>query len=76
MGVVKRGEIYWGNADPTVGGEIQKTRPILLDDYVRWTSKAGGKMEKSTMQLGIRCCYSQGCLFDQLYIAQKSSLTP
>lgn len=30
MGVVKRGEVYWGNADPTVGGEIQKTRPSLI----------------------------------------------
>lgn len=26
----KRGEIYWVNLDPTVGSEIQKTRPALV----------------------------------------------
>ena len=25
-----RGEVYWVNLDPTVGTEIQKTRPALL----------------------------------------------
>jgi len=30
MGVVKRGEIYWVNLDPTVGSEIQKVRPALI----------------------------------------------
>jgi len=30
MGVVKRGEVYWVNLDPTVGSEIQKTRPGLI----------------------------------------------
>ena len=30
MGVVKRGEVYWVNLDPTVGSEIQKTRPALI----------------------------------------------
>lgn len=30
MGVVKRGEVYWVNLDPAVGGEIQKTRPCLI----------------------------------------------
>ncbi|MDP2265626.1 MAG: type II toxin-antitoxin system PemK/MazF family toxin [Thiobacillus sp.] len=30
MGVVKRGEVYWVNLDPTVGSEIQKTRPCLI----------------------------------------------
>lgn len=30
MGVVKRGEVYWVNLDPTVGREIQKTRPCLI----------------------------------------------
>lgn len=30
MGVVKRGEVYWVNLDPTVGSEIQKTRPALV----------------------------------------------
>lgn len=36
MGVVKagatirRGEVYWVNLDPTVGAEIQKTRPCLV----------------------------------------------
>lgn len=30
MGVVKRGEVYWGNPDTTVGGKIQKPRPALI----------------------------------------------
>ncbi|MBN8766131.1 MAG: growth inhibitor PemK [Thiobacillus sp. SCN 64-317] len=30
MGVVKRGEVYWVNLDPTVGSEIRKTRPALI----------------------------------------------
>ena len=27
---IKRGEVYWVNLDPTVGSEIQKTRPALV----------------------------------------------
>jgi len=27
---VKRGEIWWVNLDPTVGSEIQKSRPCLV----------------------------------------------
>ncbi len=27
---VRRGEVYWVNLDPTVGSEIQKTRPALV----------------------------------------------
>jgi mRNA interferase MazF len=27
---VLRGEVYWVNLDPTVGAEIQKTRPCLV----------------------------------------------
>ena len=27
---VSRGEVYWVNLDPTVGTEIQKTRPALI----------------------------------------------
>lgn len=27
---VRRGEVYWVNLDPTVGTEIQKTRPALI----------------------------------------------
>jgi mRNA interferase MazF len=30
MGVVKRGEVYWVNLDPTSGTEIKKTRPALI----------------------------------------------
>jgi mRNA interferase MazF len=30
MGMVARGEVYWVNLDPTVGSEIQKTRPALV----------------------------------------------
>jgi mRNA interferase MazF len=26
----KRGEIYWVNLDPTIGGETKKTRPALV----------------------------------------------
>jgi len=28
--VVKRGEVYWVNLDPTIGTEIKKTRPALV----------------------------------------------
>ena len=28
--IIKRGEIYWVNFDPTVGTEIQKIRPALI----------------------------------------------
>lgn len=28
--MVKRGEIYWVNLDPTIGTEIKKTRPGLV----------------------------------------------
>lgn len=27
---IQRGEVYWVNLDPTVGTEIQKTRPCLI----------------------------------------------
>jgi mRNA interferase MazF len=30
MAMVKRGEVYWVNLDPTVGTEIKKTRPALV----------------------------------------------
>ena len=30
MGMVKRGDVYWVNLDPTVGTEIKKTRPCLI----------------------------------------------
>ena len=28
--VISRGNVYWVNLDPTVGQEIQKTRPALV----------------------------------------------
>lgn len=28
--MVRRGEVYWVNLDPTVGSEIRKTRPALV----------------------------------------------
>lgn len=28
--MVKRGEVYWVNLDPTVGTEIRKTRPAIV----------------------------------------------
>lgn len=28
--MIKRGEIYWVNLDPTIGAEIKKTRPALI----------------------------------------------
>ena len=28
--MIKRGEVYWVNLDPTVGAEIRKTRPGLV----------------------------------------------
>ncbi len=28
--VIKRGEVYWVNLDPTLGSEIKKTRPALI----------------------------------------------
>jgi mRNA interferase MazF len=30
MGMVKRGEVYWVNLEPTVGTEIKKNRPALI----------------------------------------------
>jgi mRNA interferase MazF len=30
MGIPKRGEVYLVNFDPTIGAEIQKTRPALI----------------------------------------------
>jgi len=30
MAMVKRGEVYWVNLDPTFGTEIKKTRPALV----------------------------------------------
>ena len=30
MAMVKRGDVYWVNLDPTVGTEIRKTRPALI----------------------------------------------
>lgn len=30
MGMVRRGEVYWVNLDPTIGTEIRKTRPALV----------------------------------------------
>lgn len=27
---MRRGEIYWVDLDPTIGGEIQKQRPVLI----------------------------------------------
>ncbi len=27
---MKRGDIYYANLNPTIGGEIQKTRPVLI----------------------------------------------
>ena len=30
LGVVKRGEVWWVNLDPTIGTEIKKTRPALV----------------------------------------------
>lgn len=30
MGLVRRGEVYWVNLDPTVGTEIRKSRPGLV----------------------------------------------
>ena len=27
---ISRGEVYWVNLDPTIGSEIQKTRPALV----------------------------------------------
>lgn len=28
--MIKRGEVYWVNLDPTIGAEIRKTRPALV----------------------------------------------
>ena len=27
---IKRGEVWLANLDPTIGGEIRKTRPVLV----------------------------------------------
>ena len=31
--MVKRGDVYWVNLDPTVGTEIKKTRPCLIPTF-------------------------------------------
>ena len=28
--MIKRGEVYWVNLDPTIGSEIRKTRPAMV----------------------------------------------
>lgn len=28
--MIKRGEVYWVNLEPTIGAEIKKTRPALI----------------------------------------------
>ena len=28
--MIRRGEVYWAQLDPTIGAEIKKTRPILI----------------------------------------------
>jgi mRNA interferase MazF len=28
--ILKAGEIYWVNLNPTIGDEIQKTRPVIV----------------------------------------------
>jgi mRNA interferase MazF len=28
--LIRRGDVYWVNFDPSVGGEIQKTRPAIV----------------------------------------------
>ena len=30
MSDIKRSEVYWAQLDPTVGAEIQKTRPVVI----------------------------------------------
>lgn len=30
MSEIKRGEVYWAQLDPTIGAEIQKTRPVVV----------------------------------------------
>jgi mRNA interferase MazF len=30
MSLMKRGEVWWVNFDPSVGGEVQKQRPAVL----------------------------------------------
>ena len=27
---VQRGDVFWANLDPTIGVEIQKTRPVVV----------------------------------------------
>lgn len=28
--MIKRGEVYWAGLDPAVGGEMRKTRPVVV----------------------------------------------
>jgi len=30
MALMKRGEVWWVNFDPSIGGEIRKTRPAVI----------------------------------------------
>jgi mRNA interferase MazF len=27
---IRRGDVFWANLDPTIGVEIQKTRPVIV----------------------------------------------
>ena len=28
--LIQRGDVFWANLDPTIGVEIQKTRPVVV----------------------------------------------
>src|SRR5690606_36183969 len=46
----KRGDIYWVNLDPTVGGETQKTRPGLIV-----SNDIGNELSKIVMIASVTC---------------------
>jgi len=65
MGMVKRGEVYWVELDPTRGSEIRKTRHarILLDqirsvDKVRLGKKMGEIPKSEWLKMRVTTTFS------------------
>jgi mRNA interferase MazF len=82
-GVVKRGEIWLVNLDPTVGSEIQKTRPCVvisppeMHDHLRTAIVAPMTTgsHPAPFRIAVRHAGKQGLiLLDQLRAIDKTRL--
>jgi mRNA interferase MazF len=81
--VVKRFEVYLATLDPTLGSEIQKTRPCLVvspDDLNRFTrtviiAPMTTKGHDNPFRIGCRFQGKQGCVvLDQIRAVDKRRL--